>query len=324
MNSKEGINAFKINVLVPCFNEENNIKPFFDELVKYIGQYDYKVIFIDDGSTDGTMNMIKILSAINSQVFYVKLSRNFGHQIALKAGYDHSIGADCVISLDADLQQPPFIIKELINKWQLGFQIVNAVRKKNERVPFFKRCSSKLFYKIINLFSKQKITVNSPDFRLLDKQIVSVIQSLKEQNIFLREIISWAGFNQTTVEFEIQNRFSGKTKYSLRKMISLSINGIFAYGLNPLRLAIFTGLFLSISAFAYAFYAIYNYLYNANTVPGWTSMIASFMFIAGFQFILIGVIGEYLGKTYIETKRRPAYLVYENNLEDSDNHMLLG
>jgi glycosyltransferase involved in cell wall biosynthesis len=302
---------FLITIIVPCFNEELTIERFYQELIVVIKRYNYKIIFIDDGSHDLTLIKIKEIIAQNSLVSYISFSRNFGHQLALKAGYDHALSADCVVTIDADLQQSPLVIVNMIEKWQQGYHVVNAVRKKNERVNLFKRFTALAFYKIINSFSTRKIIQNGPDFRLLDKKVVGIIHALKEHNIFLREIISWIGFNHTTVDFDVEERIGGKTKYSLKKMISLSLNAFFAYGINPLRIAIFTGIFLSLSSFLYGFYAIYNYLYTSKNIPGWTSLMASFLFVAGFQFILIGVIGEYLGRTFIATRGRPSYLIKE-------------
>ncbi len=235
------LNSFLVTILVPCFNEENMINIFFTRLSEVLKKYNHEIIFIDDGSTDHTLTQLKLLSAANDNVFYLSLSRNFGHQIALKAGYDHAKKGDCIICLDADLQHPPEIIHQLIEKWKLGFQIVNAVRDKSERLSYFKKVSSRMFYKIINYFSKYKINENGPDFRLIDKKVVEVIRSLKEENIFLREIISWAGFRQVNVFFNQQSRILGNSKYSPRKMFSLCLNAFFAYGINPLRIAVFIG-----------------------------------------------------------------------------------
>jgi len=301
-------------VIVPCFNEEEMLDLFYSELIRAIDCYSYRIIFINDGSTDKTLQKIKFLSAYNNRCQYLSFSRNFGHQMALRAGYNYAKDADCVVSIDADLQQPPLLIGKMVEAWLDGYQVVNAIRTQNRRLPLFKRGSSLLFYKMINYFSSRKIVESSPDFRLLDKKVVNVLNAAKERSLFLRELVSWVGFKQKSIEFEVAVRQYGKSKYSVRKMFSLAINGVFAYGINPLRLAIFIGVILSVMSFTYALYAVFNYLYTNNNIPGWTSMMASFLLIAGFQFILIGVIGEYLGKTYLEIKGRPNYIVDESNI----------
>ena len=311
----------KLRIIVPCHNEEENIGLLLSRLVPVVSFYDYSILFIDDGSTDHTLARLQALSAKDPRILYLSLSRNFGQQNALKAGYDHSLDADIVISMDGDLQHPPEAIPEMVRMWKQGFEIVNTVRRSNYRISVFKRNAAKLFYLLVNFISKDKILENGPDYRLLDRKVVHAIHSINESNLYWKELIPWIGFKQTEIGFDVERRRAGSSKYSLYKSIALSIRGITSFSINPLRLSSLLGGVFSVLSFLYGIYAIYVYFFTDEAVPGWTSLIGSILLIAGIQFILIGIIGEYLGKTFLETKKRPLYIVSKNSGEFARSDM---
>lgn len=306
---KRSDQQLKVRIIVPCHNEENNIELLVSRLLPVVSFYDYSILFIDDGSTDNTLIILQSLSVKNSRILYISLSRNFGQQNALKAGYDHSLDADFVISMDGDLQHPPESISEMVRIWKEGYEIVNTIRGSNYRMPFLKRAAAKLFYSFINFISKTKILKNGPDFRLLDSKVVQVIHRMNESNLYWKELIPWIGFKQTEIGFDVENRIAGASKYSLFKSFALSIRGIASFSINPLRLSSLLGGFFSFVSFLYGFYAAYIYFFTNKAVPGWTSLMCSILLIAGIQFILLGIIGEYLGKAFLETKKRPLYII---------------
>lgn len=304
---------FKISVLIPAYNEEGNIKVILNHLVPVLEQYpDYEIIFINDGSKDNTLNDLKELHRTNKKVQYLSLSRNFGHQLALKAGIDHATG-DCVISMDADLQHPVELIPTMIEKWREGFDIVYTVRADDPSLSLFKRATAKLFYKLINMISDIRIDQGSADFRLLDKCVIQVLKEIHEPDLFLRGIISWVGFSQFGMQYMPNTRFSGESKYSLKKMVFLAFNGITSFSTKPLHASTLLGFFISLVSFVYGFYAIIINLFTDKAVSGWASLITSVLFIGGIQLLMLGIIGEYLGKLFIESKRRPTYIIKEKS-----------
>jgi dolichol-phosphate mannosyltransferase len=268
---------------------------------------------VDDGSTDNTLPVIKKLQQKNQQIHFISLSRNFGHQNALKSGIDHSTG-DCIISLDADLQHPPELIFEMIKLWQKGFDIVYTIRKDPKTVSLLKRTTSSLFYKVINLFSEIKLEPGAADFRLINRSVADVIRNNHEYNLFIRGYISWLGFKATKIIYSANERLSGKTKYSFHRMMSFAIDGLTSFSIKPLRFAIYLGGFISFLAFLYALYAIYIYFFTDKVMTGWTSLIISVTFLGGLQLLFLGVIGEYIGRTFIQTKNRPSYVIRESDL----------
>ncbi|MBI4683002.1 MAG: glycosyltransferase family 2 protein [Nitrospirae bacterium] len=304
-----------LSVVIPAYNEAGNITVIarqVSEQAEKIGPYE--IIFVDDGSTDSTLEEIKAVAKNNTSVKYLSFSRNFGHQKAVKAGLDYAEG-DCVISMDADLQHPPELLNELINKWKEGYDIVYTVRKDIRSVGFFKKTTSIIFYKLISKISDVNIPLGVADFRLLDKKVVDELRKFKENFLFIRGIVSWLGYKQTGIEYEIQDRYAGSTKYTLRKMISFAIQGITSFSIAPLRVSIIIGFIISIIAFFYTGYIIYVKLYMQSIIiPGWTSILISVLFLGGVQLISLGLIGEYLGKMFIETKNRPNYVINEKKL----------
>ena len=301
----------KISVIVPVFNEEMNIMPLMQRLMKVLERYiSREIVFVDDGSTDGTLNILRTISRQYPFTRYISFSRNFGHQSALRAGLMQADG-DCIVSLDADLQHPPEVIPEMISRWQEGYEIVLATRSGSEALPLLKRISSRLYYRILNSLSDIHFDEGGADFRLLDRKVVMVLRQLPEQNLFLRGIVNWVGFRKYAITYEQEERAEGESKYSIHKMVQLGMQGITAFSVRPLRLATFAGLIIAGLAMIYAIYALFMYLFTNRTVAGWTSLILSILFLGGIQMFLLGIIGEYLGRLFIDTKRRPDYIIRE-------------
>ncbi|MFB2120740.1 glycosyltransferase family 2 protein [Parapedobacter sp. 2B3] len=320
----------KLAVVIPCHNEEGNIAACYSRLLPVVSQYDYTLLFVDDGSIDNTLAALKQLACDNSSVQYISLSRNFGQQMALKAGYDHAGFADCVVCMDADLQHPPESIPALLDKWKEGYDVVNGIRKvSGAPLPFGKRVASGLFYRLVNKFTEQTIIPHAPDFRLLDRKVVQALAGFTESGLYVKALIPWMGYRQASVTFSVGERYQGESRYSTIKLISLSIKAFVSGSIAPLRLSMAIGAVFAGLSFCYGFYALYMHLFTDNTVAGWTSIIASILFIAGIQFLLMGVMGEYLGRTLVEARRRPPYLIREKNVEPivqvnaSDDKMVL-
>lgn len=310
-------NEITISIVIPCYNEEGNIEILFNQINNILSDTKIEYIFVDDNSNDNTLSIIENLSKINVNVKYLSFSRNFGHQYALRAGLEYATG-DCVISMDADLQHPPELLKTLINKWQEGYDIVYTIRKDVENVSIFKKISSTFFYKLINSLSDIEINQGSADFRLLDKKIVHIlINDITEYHLFYRGLISWIGFKQIGVEYIPNKRFSGKSKYSILKMISFAIDGITSFSIKPLKLAILLGMLLSVLSGIYGIYVIGMALFTNETVKGWSSVLLSILFIGGVNMVLLGIIGEYIGKLYIQSKNRPYFLIKKTNTDKS-------
>lgn len=305
----------KLRIVVPCHNEEENLQMLLARLIPSVSHYDYSVLFVDDGSTDDTLVKLQALSKLDDRIQYISLSRNFGHQNALKAGYDHSLEADAVISMDGDLQHPPELIPEMVTKWMQGYKIVYTIRNSDSRLPFFKRTTSFFFYKIFSSLTGNNLIPGTADFRLLDKSVVDVIHRMPENNLFIRGLVSWVGFKATGIEYVPGNRYKGETTYTIPKMINFAINGITSFGTSPIRLSFYIGTICSLLAFLYGIYAIAVHFFSNHTVPGWTSVIASLLFLSGIQLVMIGIIGEYIGKIYMEAKKRPNYIISESKIK---------
>jgi len=304
---------FKVSVVVPAFNEEGNIRKLTEKLVDILKDYtDYEILFVDDGSQDNTLEILKGLHERDSRVHYLSLARNFGHQNALKAGIDHASG-DCVITMDADLQHPPELIPQMIEKWLEGYDMVYTIRKDGPHLSFLKRKTSAVFYRLMNRLSDIRIPRGAADFRLLDRAVVDVLKDLKEYFLFFRGITAWVGFRQYGIEYIPDKRFAGQTKYSTKRMLGFALTGITSFSLKPLRLSILLGVFLAFLAFVYGIYAILMKIFSNQAVPGWASVLVSVLFIGGIQLIVLGIIGEYIGKLFMESKRRPHYIVKEKS-----------
>jgi glycosyltransferase involved in cell wall biosynthesis len=308
-----------ISIVIPLLNEDGNIMILYDALLPVVEKIslDYEIIFVDDGSKDDSFEIINQLNKKNNRVLGISLSRNFGHQIALTAGMEHSSG-EVVITMDADMQHPPEIIAELYKKYNEGYDIVNTIRTETADSGVFKKATSHFFYKLINNLSDIHIEPAAADFRLMNRKTVNAFLQLKEKDRFTRGIISWLGFKQGMVEYTAPARFSGKSKYSVLKMFRFAADGITSFSAKPLRISFFSGLIVSLIGLLYAIYAVIEY-FGGKTIPGWTSILVSVLIIGGVQLISIGIIGEYLARVFNEAKNRPMYLVKQYTSNQSGN-----
>lgn len=305
------MNNFLLSVIIPVFNEEKNIQPLLNQLLKVVKKYNYEIIFVDDGSTDKTVEIIKKIGSKNKNIKLISFYRNFGHQMALSAGYQEAKG-DAVATIDADLQDPPYLILEMITKWQKGAKIVYAKREKRQGESFFKLFTASMFYKLINFLSDTPIPNEVGDFRLLDKSVVNYLKSLKEKPSFLRGLVSWPGFPTDYVYFKRNKRLTGRTHYGFFKMINLALDGILSFSTKPLRIAIYFGFFTGILGFLGIIYKLLQKVfYPEQFAVGWIGLFTAIMFLGGIQLITIGIVGEYIGKIYQEIKDRPNYLIKE-------------
>ncbi len=275
----------------------------------------YELIFVNDGSKDKTIDIIKTLVEKDKQVKFIDFSRNFGHQIAVTAGLDLSLGQSVVI-IDADLQDPPELIIQLYQKMQLGFEVVYAKRRKREGESFLKKITAKWFYRILKKITSIEIPVDTGDFRIIDRKVVDVLKRMPEHHKFIRGQISWIGFNQTYVEYDREERHSGETGYTYWKMIKFALDGITAFSGFPLKLATISGFVISGVAFVVLLHALFTRLVLKDYVEGWASIITSILFLGGVQLIFIGIIGEYISRINSEVKRRPLYIIKETNIDN--------
>jgi dolichol-phosphate mannosyltransferase len=302
----------QVSIVVPGCNEEGNIHQLYVELMKVLSALNmsWEIIFSDDGSTDRTWQEVVALYRNDARVKGVRLSKNFGHQYALFAGLSQSTG-DAVITMDADLQHPPDIIPKLVDEWRKGNKIVHTIRLDPENISLVKKSASKLFYKIFSLLSGVPLESGMADFRLLDRQVVDSVLQLREEGLFLRGIVQWVGYSNSTVSFQCQDRFSGTSKYTLKKMVKFAFDGITSFSLIPLRISIYIGVITSLVAFGEMSYAILIRIFTDTAVPGWASAVGILSFLFGILFILLGVIGDYIGRILVEVRSRPRYLISE-------------
>ena len=305
----------KISIVIPSFNEEGNIPIMVETLHKVIKplNFEYELIFVDDGSKDATISILKELAATDENLYYIELSRNFGHQNALMAGLDKATG-DAVITMDGDLQHPPELIPSLIQKWEEGYEVVYTRRLENKNLPAFKKITSKYFYRFINYISEIEIEPGTADFRLMDKKVAKVFFTFTENELFIRGLINWVGFKQFAIDYKPSDRFSGSSKYTVKKMLQFALKGITSFSIRPLYLSIFLG--ISISFFATIFYLIYVFysIYFGHVISGWSSVIFTVVFFGGLNLIVLGIIGVYVGKLFMQSKNRPNYIISETNL----------
>lgn len=299
-------------MVLPAFNEEGNIVVIANKLAEVLNEYNYEVLFVDDGSTDKTVEIIKDISTKNRNIKFLSLSRNFGHQAALKAGIDYA-GGDCVITMDGDLEHPPELIPEMIEHWHAGNEVVITLREETNNIGFFKRFSSKLFYSIMDFISEVPVQKGSADFRLLDRKVVDVIKQLPETPIFLRAMVNWLGFTQKAITYTPGSRFSGSSKYSTKQMLKFSFEGLTSFSVKPLRISTIFGSFLATLAILYGCYAIYIKMFTNNFIDGWASVLALVAFLGGTQMLMFGILGEYLGKLFMASKGRPSYIIKEKS-----------
>jgi len=300
-----------LSIVIPVYNEKDNIEPLLERIVPIVEQYDFEILFVNDGSRDETPEIIKDHAKKDKRVKLLSFNRNFGHQAALVAGYRFAKG-DAVVSMDADMQDPPDIIPQMIEKWKNGAKIVYAKREKRDVDSFFKKLTAKLFYRFMNAMSDRKIPEDVGDFRLMDREVVEFIATLPEHAPFLRGLVAWSGYPEDFVYFVREKRFSGQTHYSISKMISFAMDGITSFSVKPLRMATYMGFAAATAGFIGMIYAIIGkFLLPIPWVTGWTGLFVGVMFIGGIQLITIGIIGEYISKIYLEVLNRPHFTVKE-------------
>lgn len=267
----------------------------------------YEIIFSDDGSKDDSFQKIKSLAATDHSVRGVSLSRNFGHQIALTAGLQHALG-EVIISMDADLQHPPELIPKMYESYTEGYDIVNTIRMDTKDATILKKWTSAFFYKVLNMISDVPIIEGAADFRLMNRKSLDAYLQITEKDRFMRGLVSWLGFRQSYVKYEAAPRFAGTSKYTLKKMIRLATDGITAFSSKPLRISFYIGMFISLLGMLYGVYAVTVHV-QGQTVPGWTSILVSVLFLGGIQLVSIGILGEYLARVFGEVKNRPLYFI---------------
>ncbi|NTU47165.1 glycosyltransferase family 2 protein [Candidatus Roizmanbacteria bacterium] len=302
---------FLLSLIIPVYNEEKNIHPLVKDLLPLLENYKYELIFVNDGSVDGTVQNIKDITSHNPNVKLVSFNRNFGHQNALSCGYQLAKG-DCVITLDADGQDPPQIIPEMIQKWTEGAKVVYAKRIKRVNDSFFKKSTAYLFYRFMNILSDTIIPENVGDYRLLDKEVVTFLNQLPEQSRFLRGLVAWGGYPAEFVYFHRGERKAGTTHYTVPKMINFALDGITAFSEKPLRLASYLGFLTATLGFIGVIYALLTrFFFPGYWVTGWTALFTGIMFLGGVQLISIGIIGEYIAKIYKEVQKRPPFIIKE-------------
>lgn len=295
-----------ISIIVPVLNEAENILPLITDIQSYCKE-EHEIIFVDDGSSDATLQTIQSIAERDRSVKCISLSRNFGHQNALMAGLQHATGS-VIITMDGDGQHPPSLIPVLLENISRGFDVVHTKRNKTVNAGFIKKIFASLFYTFINTISDTRIEPNQADFKAFSKKVLLSILQFSERELFLRGIFSWIGFKSTTIEFDAPARMHGKTKYSFGKMLKLALKGTTSFSFKPLRVALFTGSIISLLAFGFGIFALVEY-YNGNTVPGWASLIIAVMFLGGTQLLAIGLLGEYIAGLFTESKKRPLYLI---------------
>jgi len=298
----------KISLVVPVFNEEDTIAIFYRTVREQLSQHEVEIVFINDGSSDNSESLINALAKSDSLVNALSFTRNFGKEPALFAGLEASTG-DVVIPIDVDLQDPIDVIPRLIEKWQGGADVVLAKRADRSSDSHFKRKSAEWFYKLHNMISKPKIEENVGDFRLMSRAVVENIKSLPERNLFMKGVLSWVGGRTEVVEYTRDERVAGSTKFNGWKLWNLALEGITSFSTFPLRMWTYIGLFVAGLSFAYGVYMIIDTLIFGNPVHGYPSILVSILFLGGIQLIGIGVLGEYIGRIYVETKQRPRYII---------------
>jgi len=302
-----------ISIILPVFNEEENVPLVYGQLKEAIREakdkYLFEFIFVDDGSSDNSFLVLEKIASLDKDVKIISFSRNFGHQMVLTAGYDHSTG-DAIICLDSDLQHPPKIIPLLLEKWEKGKNIVYTIRKENERTPLFKKYTANFFYYLINKISKTRINKNAADYRLMSREALDAFLKLREKDRFIRGMIGWLGFETDYVEYEVCDRAHGKSKYSLLKMLQLATDAITSFSGMPLRLSFIAGMFVALSSFFYGIYLVVaSSFFHVQYVSGWASVLVSILFLGGIQLISIGILGEYIYRIFNEIKNRPLYII---------------
>jgi glycosyltransferase involved in cell wall biosynthesis len=302
-----------LSIIVPVFSEEG-IVPEFYHRTKAVAdgladRYDHEIIFVDDGSRDRTLEILKEIGARDSRVKVISFSRNFGHQFAITAGLDNAWGEAAVV-IDGDLQDPPEVIRDMVAKWEAGFKVVYGVREKRKGENPLKLVTAKLFYRLIRWIGDTDMPLDAGDFRLLDRKVVATLRSLREENRYIRGLVSWAGFPQAGVKYARDRRYAGKTKFTLKKMVRFAFDGLLSFSDKPLKITSAVGFLITTVSFLMGLRIVVNKIrFPATLVSGWTSLILTVLFMGGIQLISLGILGLYLGRQYREVKKRPLYVV---------------
>jgi polyisoprenyl-phosphate glycosyltransferase len=302
-----------LSVVIPCMNEEEVLRETNRRLTAVLEQapVNFELIYVDDGSTDSTPNLLRELQTEDHRIRVIRLSRNFGHQIAITAGIEHACG-NAVVIIDADLQDPPEVILEFLGKWMDGYDVVYGVRTERDGESAFKLWTARVFYRLLGRLSDTSMPVDTGDFRLMDRRVVDALITMPERDRFVRGMVSWLGFSQVAVPYHRASRAAGSTKFSLFKMVRFALDGIFSFSILPLRLATWTGFAASgVAVLAILIVLLDTFLRVPGLVKGWSSTVIAVLFIGGVQLICTGIIGEYIGRIYGESKRRPLYIVRE-------------
>ncbi len=306
-----------LSVVAPCLNEEDGLEEFYLRLkaaIRDAGISSYEVILVDDGSKDRTWDIIRLISKRDKSIRGIKLSRNFGHQAALTAGLNQSLG-EYIFIIDSDLQDPPELLMPMLEKMKEGYDVVYGQRKRRSGETFFKLLSASMFYRFLSVMADISIPQDTGDFRLMGRKVLNAYKEISESQRFTRGLISWLGFRQTALPYDRHARFAGSTKYPLMKMINFSLDAVTGFSLKPLRMIMLLGLITSGLSFLAFTYSIYQWVF-LNTVPGWASLMTVICLIGCVQIICLGVVGEYVGRTFTETKKRPLYLIEEKADQD--------
>jgi glycosyltransferase involved in cell wall biosynthesis len=305
----------KISLLIPAYNEEETLNTLYTELcivIDGILNYEFEIFFINDGSSDGTVNIMQNLQISDNRVNYISLSRNFGKEIAMIAGLDY-ISGDAVILMDADLQDPPSLMPEMIKYWEEGYDDVYAKRRTREGETWFKRVTSHIFYKILQKLTQIPLQEDTGDFRLLDKSAIESLKMMREKQRYTKGMFSWIGFNKKEIIFDRKPRVAGSTKWNYIKLFNLALEGVTSFTTFPLRIASIIGIIVSIFSIIYMFIILIRSLIWKDPVQGYPSMMVTILFLGGVQLVSLGIIGEYVGRIFNETKHRPLYIINEHN-----------
>lgn len=303
--------------MIPAYNEEDVLEQLYEKLtfvIEAIPNYDFELLFINDGSKDRTLEIIKEMRETDHRISYVDLSRNFGKEIGMMAGFDYAKG-DAVIIIDADLQDPPELIPEMIKYWEQGYDDVFAKRRSRAGETWMKKWTAKTFYRVLQKITKIPVQENTGDFRLLDRRCIEALRTLRETQRYTKGMFSWIGYNKKEILFDRNPRAAGETKWNYKKLMDLAIEGITSFTTAPLRLSTYFGFTISLCAFIYMMFIIAKTLVIGEMVQGYPSLMTVMLFLGGIQLISLGIIGEYLGKIFTETKHRPLYFVNEYNNE---------
>ena len=305
----------KISIVIPAYNEEGNLMPVYQRIKSVVEKrqgYSFEIIFVNDGSRDNTQSRLEEMALDFPEIKYIEFSRNFGHQPAVKAGMDYADG-NAIISMDGDLQHPPELIPQMVQKWEQGYNIVYTIRSYPKEISYFKRKTSDLFYQFLSQISDVDLTNGGgSDFRLIDASVAQVMKNLKEDDLFLRGLTSWMGFKQTGIEFVAGERFSGQSSFDLKKMLKIAFTGITSFSVKPLYLATYLGFIFSSLSLLYIPYVLYAFL-TKTEISGWASLIMTIVFFGGVQLIILGILGIYLGKIFKQVKGRPNYIIRSKN-----------